>query len=559
MHDLKSEELLIFRGREMSEKNSENEEFAIKRITTPHGDVPTLDSMVEAFNLLMNRINSLSKNFTEKMKYSGASLEASEFIERHLLETNSRMNDLKKKLFDNSEEIEGINNHVMKLEKTISNLENLAKSLLNGDTSAPSKSYDDIIEIKELTKYLKESIIQLQRSLGEGPTDIEELYWEYKSHNIRENLADVGAYEAEKNRILAFLKILSLPKPVLDIESRVLLIGARGNGKTTLIRALAKDQEITLIELNLPFLISLKPPKQVESLHQLFHFLKSSAEIKPFIFLLDNLEMLQEIQGNPQYLPLLQTLLLEIGKISLIKDRILVIGIVNGTGFLNEEIIEQFNEKIEMPLPNQISRALILRKLLNKTNLEMQLDLDDISSKFAESTYTDQFSGKDLNEVLNIAKFQAFSEGRTMLAEKDIDLAIQVLKEKKKQSRHFVSHKSGEEDSVSKGKINDLQEELRNIKMLLMNSTRMVKHALRLALTDNYNFITRLFNHYESTKKALTIKEIEQISGLKEENVLKLLKKMPYRMLFPKVGEEYYVVFDKVTLEEILADLALSL
>ncbi|MHA1649917.1 MAG: hypothetical protein ACTSYB_06970, partial [Candidatus Helarchaeota archaeon] len=90
-------------------------------------------------------------------------------------------------------------------------------------------------------------------------------------------------------------------------------------------------------------------------------------------------------------------------------------------------------------------------------------------------------------------------------------------------------------------------------------STRMLKHALRLALTDNYNFITRLFNHYELTKKPFTIEEMAQLTGINEENVNKLLRKMPYKLLFPKIGEEYYIIFDKTTLEEILAEMALTI
>jgi len=37
----------------MSDRNSEQKEFAIKRITTPQGDVPTVESVIEGMNLIV--------------------------------------------------------------------------------------------------------------------------------------------------------------------------------------------------------------------------------------------------------------------------------------------------------------------------------------------------------------------------------------------------------------------------------------------------------------------------------------------------------------------------
>jgi SpoVK/Ycf46/Vps4 family AAA+-type ATPase len=337
-------------------------------------------------------------------------------------------------------------------------------------------------------------------------------------------------------------------------------VGPLGTGKTTLVRAIAKNQNIRLIELNLPFILSLPPPKQVESVNSIFQKLINRQEKRPTVLLLDNLEILQRAQHHPEYIPLLQSLLIEIGKVKLTRDKLLVIGIINENQATQLELLNLFNEKIDFKLPDQISRALILRKILTKTNLEMDIDLDDISSKLAEPTLTEGFSAYDLKELTNIAKIQVFTEGRTLLNEKDLVAAVEILKARTLQPKpsQTMLHPS-QLDSTSNQKVHDLEEELKNIKMLLTNSTRMVKHSLRLALSDNYNFITRLFNHYQMTKKPMKSSEIAQVTGIKDENALKLLKKMPYRLLFPKIGDMFYVIFDKPTIDEILSELALSL
>lgn len=543
----------------MSDKNSEKKEIEIKRITTPQGDVPTVDSVLEALNLIMNRISAVSRNFDERMKFSGASLEASEYIEQSLSESNQKINELKKNLRSNSEQIDDINNNVLKLDNVVLNLEKMTKQILNEDFKPQSKSYEEIIEIKKMTLVLKDNVNELQKNLGEGHIELSKLYWEYNYADIKEDIEELLAYESEKNKILNFFKLLNLPRSVIDIDVKILLSGPEGTGKSELIKAIAKDQKIKIIELNLPLILSLKPSKQVESLNNLFHYFKYNDNFKPCVLLLNNFELINKIHNNPNFIPFIETLILEIKRIHLTKDKILIIAIFNTIVDLERRLINQFNEKIELKLPDQVSRALIIRKFLNETNLEMDLELDELSSKLAESEWTEGLTLRDLSEIFNFAKLRAFTEGRSLLSELDLEGAIHEIKDKKLMKVESNEVHEVQKQAISIEKLKDFEEELRNIKMLLAISTRMVKHALRLALTDNYNLINRLFSHFEATNRPFTIDEISQISGIKEEYVLKILKKMPYKMLFPKIGENYYVVFDKTTLEEILAEMALSI
>jgi len=543
----------------MSEKKADQKEFEIKRITTPQGDVPTVESVMEALNLIINRIQVLSRDFNERLKYSGSSIEASGYIEENLLDTNRKISELKKNLVTNSDQIEAVSGKLTELNQVVNKLEKMTKDVVGSDFTPQSKSYEEIIEIKKMTRSLKDSVSELHKSFGEGFLELEMLYWEYKKIDIKENLNEIAAYENEKKRILNFFKLLNLPKPVIEINAKLLLYGPSGTGKTSLIKAIAKDQSIRMFELNLPLIISLRPSKQVESLNSLFHHFKYTEEFKPCAILLDNFEMLYKIQDNSLYLPFIETLILEISRIHLTRNKILIIGILNNIEHLEPRLLDQFNEKIELKLPDQISRTLMLRNFLNEVNLEIDVDLDEISSKLAEDSLTDEFSGKELKEVFNLAKLQSFSDGRTLINENDLKNAIEILKNRKSQRKMYQEHTDLKGEISSKGKMQNIEQELNNVKMLLTNSTRMMKHALRLALTDNFNFVNRLFNHYEATKKPLTIDEICQVSGQKEENILKFIQKMPYRLLFPKTGEYYYVIFDKATLEEILAELALSI
>ena len=540
----------------MPNKNSENEEFAMKRISTPQGDVPTVDSVMAALNLIVNRINTLTKDINERLKYSGAGIEASEYIERNLSETTVKINDLKKQLETNTEQIDGINDNITQLDKVVNNLEKMMKAAVGPDFEPQSKSYEEILEIKKMTKSLKDTMNQLQKTLGDE-IEVGRLYWEDKQ-DIKESLKDLVAYEPEKTRILNYFKILNLPKPVLEIDTKILLFGPRGVGKTSLIRAIAKDQRAHVIDLNLPLIISLNASKQVESIATLFQFLKLKEDIKPCMVLLDNFDIIHKMQNTPAYLPFIEILIAELSRVHLTRDKILIVLILNEMGEVNGRLLDQFTEKIELKVPDQIARALILRKFLNEANLEPGFELDELSTKLAEPSFTEGFSAMDLKESFNIAKLQAFAEGRTSINENDLTMAIQVSK-RRKSFQEFTEKKGGAKTEFElREKVQYLEEEVKNLKLLLGNSTRMLKHALRLALSDNYNLVNRLYNHYELTKKPLTVEELVQVTGLKEENLIKMINKMPYRFLFPKMGDLYYIAFDKSAFEEILAEFTLT-
>jgi len=541
----------------MSNKETEDEEFAIKRISTPQGDVPTVDSVMGALNLIVDRINTLTKDINERLKYSGAGIEASEYVERNLSETSVRINDLKKQLETNTEQIDEINNNVAQLDGIVNNLEKMLKTVLTPDFEPQSKSYEGILEIKTMIKSLKEAMYQFQKSFGGLEADIEKLYWNLKG-NIKKDLKELIAYEPEKTQILNYFRILNLPKPVLEIDAKILVFGPRGTGKTSLIRAIAKDQKVHLIELNLPLIISLNPSKQVEGITNLFQYLRFQEELKPCALLLDNLDIIQKMKNTVSYLPLIETLTLELSKTHLTQDRILVIFISNDIGEVEPRLLDQFNERIEFKLPDQLARTLILRKILNEVNLEPELDLDELSSKLAEPSLTEGFAAMDLKEIFNIAKLQTFAEGRTSISENDLVAATELLKNRKSIQKVSEGKVRLDKDSDLREKIQHLEEDLNNLKLLLTSSTRMLKHALRLALSDNYNLINRLFSHYELTKKPLTVEELVQVTGLKEENLIKTINKMPYRLLFPKMGDFYYVAFDKLIFDEILAEFTLT-
>ena len=540
----------------MSNKDTEDEEFAIKRISTPQGDVPTVESVMGALNLIVDRIHTLTNDLNERLKYSGAGIEASEYVERNLSETTIRINDLKKQLETNTEQIDEINNNVTQLDSVVINLEKMLKTVLTPDFEPQSKSYEEILEIKNMTKSLKDAMYQLQKSFGGLEADIKKMYWEYKE-NIREDLKDLIAYEPEKTHLLNYFRILNLPKPVLEIDTKVLVFGPRGTGKTSLIRAIAKDQNIRIIELNLPLIISLSPSKQVESISNLFQFLRFQEDLKPCVVLVDNFEIIQKLQG-PSFLPFIEILMLELSKTHLTRDKILIIFILNDIGEMENRLLDQFNEKIELKLPDQLARALILRKFLGENNLEPDLELEEMSSKLAEASFTEGFSALNLKEIFNIVKLQTFTEGRTSINENDLISAIQLLKSRRSMQKIGGGKAGASTETNLREKVQYLEEELNNLKLLLTNSTRMLKHALRLALSDNYNLVLRLFNHYELTRKSLTIEELIQVTGLKEESITKIINKMPYRLLFPKVGDGYFIAFDKSTFDEILAEFTLT-
>jgi len=105
-------------------------------------------------------------------------------------------------------------------------------------------------------------------------------------------------------------------------------------------------------------------------------------------------------------------LLKNIDRISLIRNRVLLIGATNHPQLLDEAAWRRFDEVIPFDLPDLPTRELILRRLL--TESETHVDIAQVAEQ------TEGFSGADLKMLVREAILSALTDGRTELTRDDI-------------------------------------------------------------------------------------------------------------------------------------------
>ena len=113
-------------------------------------------------------------------------------------------------------------------------------------------------------------------------------------------------------------------------------------------------------------------------------------------------------------------LLKNIDRISLIRNKVLLIGATNHPQLLDEAAWRRFDEVIPFDLPDLPTRELILRRLL--TDSDTQVDISQVAEK------TEGFSGADLKMLVREAILSALTDGRTDLSLEDITKGENLIK-----------------------------------------------------------------------------------------------------------------------------------
>jgi hypothetical protein len=85
-------------------------------------------------------------------------------------------------------------------------------------------------------------------------------------------------------------------------------------------------------------------------------------------------------------------------------------------------------------------------------------------------------------------------------------------------------------------------------------TSQMLHNALRLAFSDNREFVVRVFEKFEKDqrRRPYALHEIAHITGMDEDSVKKVLAKKYFAMIFPKLGKKGIVAaFDRELLDKV--------
>jgi len=223
----------------------------------------------------------------------------------------------------------------------------------------------------------------------------------------------------------------------------------------------------------------------------------------------------------------------------------------------DEGLLSFFDYQIVISELEENVRYSILKKYLEKTIIDPSIDLENLLEHFASDEVTRGFSGEDLKKLVQGAAYKAIYENRKEIIEKDLKESCQQLIKKNRgglqtYTTDTISKINREEDYGTTQKLQALETELTRLKWMINATSQMINYALRLAFSDNREFVIRFFERFEKDRRPYALHEIAHITGIDEDAVKKVLAKKYFGMLFPKLGKKGRVAaFDRELLEKV--------
>ncbi|KAJ4974381.1 hypothetical protein NE237_007555 [Protea cynaroides] len=252
---------------------------------------------------------------------------------------------------------------------------------IQNESKSLKKSLKDVVTENEFEKRLLADVIP--------PSDIGVTF------------DDIGALENVKDT-LKELVMLPLQRPELFCKGQltkpckgILLFGPPGTGKTMLAKAVATEAGANFINISMSSITSKwfgEGEKYVKAVFSL------ASKISPSVVFVDEVDSMLGRRENPGEHEAMRKMKNEFmvnwdGLRTKDKERVLVLAATNRPFDLDEAVIRRLPRRLMVNLPDAPNRAKILKVILAKEELSLDIDLDAIASM------TDGYSGSDLKNL----------------------------------------------------------------------------------------------------------------------------------------------------------------
>ncbi len=290
----------------------------------------------------------------------------------------------------------------------------------------PLKHSTELVQIEQMLAdlmphYLKEELIERQSSIKKSgqviadfnetakkteskknkketqiSKEVNEMHEEIKGkikspEKINMTFNDIVGYDEIKQKLKGYAKMLKgdLKVPGGRSMQTLLMYGPPGNGKTALVRALAKEEGLKYINVKVSDIMQSLVGQSEKVVSALFSEV-SKKENQPIIVFLDEIDSVASDRGRSSRgyeRRVVTALLTELDGFESNKDsKVFVIAATNYPELLDDAIRSRFHEKIEIPNPppdlrkSFFEKKLIDPKFMGSTRIKSKLSLDDLNS-----------------------------------------------------------------------------------------------------------------------------------------------------------------------------------
>ncbi|KAL3694568.1 hypothetical protein R1sor_008219 [Riccia sorocarpa] len=223
---------------------------------------------------------------------------------------------------------------------------------------------------------------------------------------------DIGALESVKET-LKELVMLPLQRPELFSKGQltkpckgILLFGPPGTGKTMLAKAVATEAGANFINISMSSIASKwfgEGEKYVKAVFTL------ASKISPSVVFVDEVDSMLGRREKPGEHEAMRKIKNEFmanwdGLRTKDRERVLVLAATNRPFDLDEAVVRRLPRRLMVNLPDGANRAKILKVILAKEDLSIEVDLDELAG------LTDGYSGSDLKNLCVAAAYRPIRE-----------------------------------------------------------------------------------------------------------------------------------------------------